>query len=184
MPDSDTLSPARVIRLMVDAVVRNGNVLINMSPDPDGDIPATQAATLRALGAWMRVNCASVQDTRPGPYQPVDGVYGATVNGRYVYLHILAWPQDRLRLPPLPQRIVSASRLDGGKVHVEQTDGGVTVELVAAERDPVDTVIRLENGRSCDASVPIGAEPARQANELVRYRATWRKRQCYDRRFR
>lgn len=153
-PGGGAMAPERAIRLIVDAAIRNGNVLANMSPDPDGDIPVDQVKTLRALGAWMSRNGASLQDTRPGPYQPVDGVYGSTVKGRDVYLHVLAWPRQRLNLPPLAQRIISATRMDGRKVLFEQTAGGASVEVPAEQRDPVDTVIRLEMAAAVPSLAP------------------------------
>ena len=140
----DAMKPEKVIRLVVDAVVRNGNALVNMSPDADGDIPQTQVQTLQAVGAWMRVNGEGIYATRPGPFQPVDGVYGATTRGKNIYVHVLSWPADSLRLPALPGKIVSASTLAGAPVRFSQSGDGIVVSVDAAARDPVDTVIKLE----------------------------------------
>lgn len=144
MASGRTMEAQEVIRLMVDAVVRNGNALVNMSPDADGNIPAAQVKTLRALGAWMRVNGESIYNTRPGPYQPVDGVYGSTVRGKNVYIHAQSWRGDRLQLPPLAQKIVSATTLAGTPVRFAQSAGSIVLSEDAGNHGPVDTVIRLE----------------------------------------
>jgi alpha-L-fucosidase len=142
--EGKTMGPDAVIRLIVDAVVRNGNALVNMSPDADGDIPDAQVKTLQAIGAWMRVNGESIYNTRPGPYQPVDGVYGSTMRDKNVYVHVLSWPGDSLKLPPLPQKIVSATNLAGGPVRFSQSAEGIVISVAAANRGAVDTVIKLE----------------------------------------
>ena len=86
--DQRTLSGNEVIVRLVEVVVRGGNLLPNLGPDPDGRIPAEQQRTLRELGAWMRQHGEAVQGTRAGPLQPVDGVWGTTQRGDRVYLHV------------------------------------------------------------------------------------------------
>jgi len=142
--DSDkAMAPEAVIRLIVDAVVRNGNALVNMSPDADGNIPQAQVKTLQAVGTWMRANGESIQNTRPGPFQPVDGVYGSTVRGKNVYIHVQSWRGDRLKLPPLAQKIVSATTLSGTPVRFGQSADGIILGNDAASHGPVDMIVRL-----------------------------------------
>lgn len=154
MATGKTMGPQEVIRLIVDAVVRNGNALVNMSPDADGNIPQAQVKTLQALGAWMRVNGESIYHTRPGPYQPVDGVYGSTVRGKYVYIHVQSWRGDRLQLPPLAQRITSARTLAGVPVRFGQSAEGIVLSEDGNQHAPVATVIRLETDAPAAPIVP------------------------------
>ncbi len=144
--DGPAMEPGKVVRLLVDAVVRNGNALVNIGPDADGRIPESQVRTLQAVGGWMRVNGEAIYNTRPGPFQPVDGVYGATTRGRNVYVHVLSWPANELLLPPLPAKIIRASTLAGAPVRFTQSSQGISIALAEADRDAVDTVIRLETG--------------------------------------
>jgi alpha-L-fucosidase len=92
----------------------------------------------------MRVNRESIYNTRPGPFQPVDGVYGSTMRGKNVYVHVLSWPGESLKLPPLPGKVVSASTLAGAPVRFSQSGSGIVVSMEASRRDAVDTVIKLE----------------------------------------
>ncbi len=141
--DGETMGPERVIRHIVNAAVRNGNTMVNMSPDADGNIPPGQVKTLLAVGAWMRMNGESIKNTRPGPFQPVDGVYGSTVNGKNVYIHLQSWRGDKLKLPPLAQRIVSASTMQGTPVRFIQSADGIVLGDGAASQATPDMVIRL-----------------------------------------
>jgi len=145
--DGPAMEAGRVVRLVADAVVRNGNALVNMGPDAEGRIPEAQVRTLQALGAWMRVNGEGIYHTRPGPFQPVDGVYGSTTRGNSIYVHVLSWPADELKLPALPAKIVSARTLAGAPVRFSQSSQGLSIRVDAAGRDAVDTVVRLETSQ-------------------------------------
>ena len=66
-----------VIWMLVDIVARGGNLLLNVGPSADGQIPLAQIVRLTALGWWLRVNGAAIYGTRAG------GV-GTTADGREV----------------------------------------------------------------------------------------------------
>jgi alpha-L-fucosidase len=154
VPNGPTLPVTNVIRLIVDAVVRNGNALVDMSPDPDGVIPPAQVKVLQQLGAWMLEYGPSLYGTRAGPYEPVDGAYGSTVRGNKVYVHVLSWAGAELRLPPLRQRVLSAAVMGGGDAVFSQTSSGLTIRVPAAERRPVDTVVVLRTASPAAPLVP------------------------------
>ena len=141
--DQRTLSGNEVIVRLVEVVVRGGNLLPNLGPDPDGRIPAEQQRTLRELGAWMRQHGEAVQGTRAGPLQPVDGVWGTTQRGDRVYLHVLRWPADELQLPALPRQVRAARNLSGGGVGWREHEGGLAVTVAPADRGTPVTVIEL-----------------------------------------
>ncbi|MFE2771917.1 alpha-L-fucosidase [Microbacterium resistens] len=60
-----SLSGAALIRLLVDVVSKNGNLLINVGPDASGAIPELQRRAMRELGGWLRRNGDAVYGTRP-----------------------------------------------------------------------------------------------------------------------
>lgn len=60
-----SLSGSDLIRMFVDVVAKNGNLLINVGPAADGSIPELQRASMRELGAWMKTNGGAVYATRP-----------------------------------------------------------------------------------------------------------------------
>lgn len=141
--DAQTMSGDDVIVRLVEAVVRGGNLLPNVSPDPDGRIPAEQQRSLREVGAWLRRHGEAVHGTRAGPLQPVDGVWGTTQRDGRVYLHVLRWPADELRLPALPRRVRAARNLSGGAVGWREHEGGVAVTVAKQDRGAPVTVIEF-----------------------------------------
>jgi alpha-L-fucosidase len=61
----DVISTTDLVRLLVDVVARNGNLLIGVGPAPDGTLPDWQVAPLAGLGRWLKVNGEAVYGTRP-----------------------------------------------------------------------------------------------------------------------
>jgi alpha-L-fucosidase len=63
--DAQYLSPARLVALLVDVVSKNGNLLLDVGPTAEGEIPAPQRTRLEALGAWLDVCGDAIYGTRP-----------------------------------------------------------------------------------------------------------------------
>ncbi len=142
-PENNVLNADQVVRLLVDAVVRNGNMLANIGPDRDGIVPPRQAETLKGVGLWLKRHGRAIYGTRPGPFQPVDGVYGATTAGDSVFVHIVGWPSDDLSLPPLPRKVLGARNLSGDAVRWTADANGHTLSVPPASRGSAVTVIEL-----------------------------------------
>jgi len=54
------------IWMLVDIVARGGNLLLNVGPSADGQIPMAQVVRLTAQGWWLRVNGEAIHGTTPG----------------------------------------------------------------------------------------------------------------------
>ena len=61
-----------------------------------------------------------------------------------IYLHVLAWDGDSVKLPPLPGRIVKAEVLSGGTVEMKQDTGGLVLSVPTADRQEIDTIVQLK----------------------------------------
>jgi alpha-L-fucosidase len=59
------LAADELVRLLVDIVSKNGNLLLNIGPKADGSIPEIQVQRPRALGQWLRMNGEAIYETRP-----------------------------------------------------------------------------------------------------------------------
>jgi alpha-L-fucosidase len=124
----------------------DGNMLLNIGPMPTGDIAPEQAGLLRQMGAWLAKWGESIYGTRGGPFKPGD--YGvSTRKSNTIYLHVLEWLDDTLRLPAIPAKVVRSRVLGGGKAGVRQTEVGLEVSVPKSDRQPVDTIVALELDR-------------------------------------
>ena len=108
-------SPDRVIDNLIDRVSKNGYLLLNVGPKPDGTIPDEARKLLLEMGAWLKVNGEGIYGTSPwiiageGPtnlgaateigFNEADTIYTKedvrfTVKGDTIYATFLAWPGE------------------------------------------------------------------------------------------
>lgn len=141
-PDAKIKSRDAVIRLLVGAVGRDGNLLLNVGPRPDGQIAPEYAQRLREIGDWLKQFGESIYATRGGPYLPGDfGV--STYRDRTIYLHILDLHGSKLALPPISVKVLGCSVLTGGQATCSQTVAGVDV-MLNGNPETVDTIVALK----------------------------------------
>jgi alpha-L-fucosidase len=139
-------STTQLIQYLVRAAGNNANFLLNIGPMPTGKIQPEFVERLHAMGDWLRANGDSIYGTRGGPIKPRP--WGVTTQkGGRIYVHVLDWKDDLLALPKLP-KIRKATLLAGGTaVEVRETEGGTLLRFPKAERDPIDTIVVLEQAQ-------------------------------------
>jgi alpha-L-fucosidase len=54
-----------LIRLIYETRAKGGNLLLNVGPKPDGELPIEQEERLRELGYWMFINGEAIYGVRP-----------------------------------------------------------------------------------------------------------------------
>ena len=157
-PTDGVKSFAACLGMLIGCAGGDGNLLLNVGPMPNGEIPSDQAARLKELGAWLAQYGESIYGTRGGPYKP--GEYGAsTRKGRTIYLHLREWNEDVLRLPPIGAKVTSSRAVTGGTVTVKQTANGLDISVAPGDRRPMDTIVALELDREA-LSLPALAVPS------------------------
>ena len=58
-------SGTTLIDTLIETRAKGGNLLLNIGPKPDGEIPIEQEARLREIGLWMFVNSEAIYSVRP-----------------------------------------------------------------------------------------------------------------------
>ncbi|HUU43263.1 MAG TPA: alpha-L-fucosidase, partial [Planctomycetota bacterium] len=149
--DHDYKSPAQVVRMLVDCVSKNGNLLLNVGPTAKGEIPPESVRVLEAVGDWMSANA--------------DGIYGCGATdlpkpdwGRFtkkpgtLYAHVFDKPMGPIALAGLAGKVKRARLVaDGSEVSIQTpwmvrhntADAFLNLPGVKLP-DAIDTVIRLE----------------------------------------
>jgi alpha-L-fucosidase len=56
---------ARLIEILIETRAKGGNLLLNVGPKPNGEIPEEQQANLREMAAWNFINHEAVEKVNP-----------------------------------------------------------------------------------------------------------------------
>ena len=141
------------IRLLVRAVGRDGNLLLNVGPRPDGTIEPDQVSRLAEIGDWLAQYGQSIYATRGGPFLPGDfGV--STYRDRTVFVHILKPGATTVTLPPLPANVVRCDCLTGGTAACKVVGDRWQVTL-AGNAPAVDTIVALALDKPAAGITPV-----------------------------
>ena len=82
--DEENKTPNEIIDALIDIVSKNGNLLLNIGPKPDGTISQEQINVLLGIGEWLKINGEGIYGTRPwviaeeGPAVITEGSFGDT----------------------------------------------------------------------------------------------------------
>jgi alpha-L-fucosidase len=111
--DHDYKSPRRLIRGLVEVASRGGNFLLNVGPQPDGQIQPEFQERLKAVGTWLTVNGDSIYGTTYGPVQNLTSLR-TTAGRKAIYLHLFDWTPPLCTLAGIDARVLSARLLANG----------------------------------------------------------------------
>jgi alpha-L-fucosidase len=156
-PDGQVKSFADCIHTLASCATGDGNLLLDVGPNPLGEIPADQTGRLAEVGQWMKKCSASIYGTRGGPYR--NGRWGgSTYKDNTVYLHLFKSCGDKLELPNLNAKILKCSNLGTPDAvpTFAQTDAGIVVTLPADRQDKADTVVALQLDGPVDKELSDG----------------------------
>ena len=88
-PGDNFKTTHQLIHLLVDIVAKGGNFLLNVGPQPNGELPETALSRLSEIGDWMKVNSEAIYGTRAiAPYK--NGQVAFTKKADAIYAIYLA----------------------------------------------------------------------------------------------
>jgi alpha-L-fucosidase len=150
-----------VLHDFIDAVSKNGHLLLNISPKADGSIPQDQRDCLLAFGNWLKLNGEAIYNTRPwlafgeGPtrleragshlgiinYTSKDLRYTQSKDEKTLYMIALGWPEDGVIVP----QSLQIDDHQSGKVELIGHKGKLKWE-VSGQR----LIIQVPDEKPCD----------------------------------
>ncbi|MFD0828285.1 alpha-L-fucosidase [Neobacillus sp. M.A.Huq-85] len=108
--DRDNLnwkSEEMIIKMLIDTVSKNGNLLLNIGPNGKGVFETKAVQLLDSLQNWMKNHAQSIYGARESGFKaPVD--CRLTQKRKRLYIHVFSWPYRTIHL-----------ETDGNKVEVE-----------------------------------------------------------------
>ncbi len=124
--DQNYKSAETLIRYLVSASGKGANLLLNIGPQPNGELPAASLERLKALGEWTERYGETIYGTTAGDV-PVQDWGVTTRKGESLYVHIFDH-KDKELLLPISCRVKEAYVYDTKKtLKTKRTDNGVTI---------------------------------------------------------
>lgn len=165
-----------IISMLIRTRAQGGNLLLNIGPNPDGELPAEQAAVLNELALWMFINRESMQDIEPWHVTRQGNIWFTREKDQtstlYVYLTGIEWPYGERKefllhsvnaTPETRIRVLG----HGGEVLEYQSDIDPTPRYAQTEQGLVISVMRAQriyNDRSWSNPVVVKLENVRERN--------------------
>ena len=121
------MTSGEVVRMLIDIVSKNGNLLLNVVQTPEGDLESDVQGILDGIALWMNANKEGIYSTRPWqvygegpfmkapkekgfmgqkdvpmrPYEPTDFRFTTSKDGAVLYAFEMAPPNGAVRIESL-----------------------------------------------------------------------------------
>ena len=139
--DQNYKSTEELIRYLVSTAGKGANLLLNVGPQPNGEIPAAAEERLLEMGKWLKKNGKTIYGTVAGDVPPQK--WGCTTRkDNKLYVHIFEFEGGELRLPL--QCDVKKAKIFGKHKKVKyRIENGEVVLTLDAVKDTPDFIIEL-----------------------------------------
>ena len=152
--DQNYKSTEELIRYLVSTAGKGANLLLNVGPQPNGEIPFVAQERLRAMGKWLKANGETIYGTQAGDVQEQE--WGCTTRkGDKLYVHIFELEGQELSLP-LQCNVLSAKVFGKSKSVPFRVEDGQVVLTVGNVPEIADYIIEVKT-----TTAPV-KKPAKQ----------------------
>ncbi|MDB4345750.1 alpha-L-fucosidase [bacterium] len=138
-----------IVEFLALCAARGVNLLLNVGPDPLGNILDEETVRLKAVGKWMAENGDSIYGTTASPVD-FDFWWGAmTQKEQTVYLHVLEWKKECIEFNGIagkPSKVyfLSDEKQEALPVSYDAMSHVTKIEVPAKALDARNTVIAVE----------------------------------------
>jgi alpha-L-fucosidase len=134
-------SAAELIHLLINSVADGGNLLLNIGPKANGEIPDIQKQRLIEIGQWFEINGEAIFDSHKLEMNTLSASDGSVVRltqgtDGATYAMILATAQDSFTISGLPLGVVELL----GSHETVQRDGDVVILPAQRPQQPAVTL--------------------------------------------
>lgn len=157
-----------LIRNLVDAVSKGGNLLLNIGPNALGEVPSPSIERLSDIGKWLKVNGESIYGTTPSPFSYLSWGKASRKNQK-LYLHVFDYPADGKLRVPMQNKISKAYLLakPGKKLQIKSETNRSVISLPSQVPDKVNTVVVVEfEGEPKVFSLPMTEAKAKVSSQF------------------
>jgi len=151
--DNEWKSTTSLLKALINNVSLNGNLMLNIGPRANGDVPFEIEQRLLEMGMWLEVNGESVYGARAFDLPKNQHDWGKitckkTETGTTLYLHVFNWPLNKelylTGIKTKPEKIFLLADKQKSPLKMEHSEVLTTIQLPEMQPDPYISVIVLE----------------------------------------
>ena len=141
--DQNYKSVTDLVRLLVRAAGKGANLLMNIGPQPNGELPAVAVERLKGVGEWMAKYGETIYGTTAG--NVMSASWGTTTRkDNMLYVHLLADHMPQFVTLPVTEKVVSSTLFGTGeKVKWETIHGGIVLHTENLQPS-IDCIVALK----------------------------------------
>ena len=144
LQDRKHKSEKELIHYLIKAAGYGSNLLLNVGPMPNGKIQPKHQTSLKAMGVWLKENGTTIYGTRKGPIPP-NNDFVSTQKEKTVYIHLLNPQIEVIHTDQVPVKIKGIYEAKSKtKLPFRNDRFGLAIDVSSLEKDPIDTVIKIE----------------------------------------
>ena len=111
----DAHTPRDILKMLNIACAGQGNLLLNIGPDPEGNVPPESVGPLKTVGKWLARYGEAVYGPRDRAQWTASGCGDFSARGKKVYFWCRYWAAPQIGIGGLTSKLKSATYLDTGK---------------------------------------------------------------------
>jgi alpha-L-fucosidase len=114
--DQNWKTPKQILNYLISTIARGGTYMLNVGPDPSGQVPEPAQVSLRSAGKWISRYPQVIYSAEASPWEHALPWGDVVVNEGKLYLAVFEWPSSgKLYLPGLESEIASIKLLTNSK---------------------------------------------------------------------
>ena len=151
--DKNFKSVRQCVRMLAECAGMGGNLLLDIGPKADGEIPSEQADILREFGQWVQRHGEAMYGTVAGlPHGHFYGASTLSADRKTLYLFQFDPPQDAIAVKGIRNKVLQASVVGGPELSHRAVGGApwldipgvLWIDVPREATNPDATVIKLE----------------------------------------
>ena len=148
----------QLVKMLIDAVSKGGNLLLNAGPTGRGEFDERAIDRLKSIGEWMKRHDRSIYGCTQAPEQyicPQDCRYTYNPETNRLYLHVYSWPFKQIHLDDMAGKIEYAQLLnDASEVKlIEYKSNDTATHMI--EKITTNTLTLILPVKKPNVTVPV-----------------------------
>ncbi|NPA36439.1 MAG: alpha-L-fucosidase [Chlorobi bacterium] len=172
-------STTTLLHSLINNVSLNGNLLLNIGPRANGDVPYEISLRLTEIGKWLAVNGESIYgsgafDLPPSMHDWGKITYKQDDNGTSkVFLHVFNWPLEKklyvTGIKNAPKRVYLLADKQKAPLKYNFSETVTSIDLSVPQPDPYVSVIVMEYDKKPDTENDLVAKSIYNGYSLTPY---------------